>query len=270
MFEKLLVQDILQNPALLGLLFAIIRNIGGYAYNCFAAKKLLPYSASMFLETLALYETFFIALGGLADLPANHYVTISVVLDVIRSVKKAVQENVSNVPTPSPEPTPPSTPGPAKVCFSGTVLNKDTLQRIMGAELRVTDANKNGYTALSDMAGSVVVYLLESVLPATEMKVTAAGYKTWRLLNPEPGAFIFDLEEIATASPTSHLAKIGESFTIAQIKEFLAAGYKTWTFPDGTVHPMLLPTGSAVGQMLTTAGWTAIMPPDWKPAETHQ
>jgi hypothetical protein len=107
MFENLLLQDILKNPALLALFFAIMRNIGGYVYNCFTAKKLVPYSATMLLETLALYETFFIAFGSLTSLPAESYVVITVIVDVVRSLKKAIEGGVPVKPV-SPIPVLPT------------------------------------------------------------------------------------------------------------------------------------------------------------------
>ena len=92
MFDDLLLLDILKNPVLLGLLFAIIRNLGGYITECFRAKKLVPYSKSSLLETMSLYETFFITLGGVASVPQNWVAVITVLVDVIRSFKKVVED----------------------------------------------------------------------------------------------------------------------------------------------------------------------------------
>jgi hypothetical protein len=91
MIDQLFVLDILKNPVLLAAIIAIVRNILGYATECFNAKKLLPYSATKFLETLTLYETFFIILGGIASTPETWTAGITVAIDVLRSVKKAVE-----------------------------------------------------------------------------------------------------------------------------------------------------------------------------------
>lgn len=92
MLEELnaILEILRQNPILLGLIFSIVRNIGGYIVECFNAKKLVPYEAMKLLETLTLYETFFIALGGIANLPATWTAIVAVAVDMLRSIKKAV------------------------------------------------------------------------------------------------------------------------------------------------------------------------------------
>jgi len=90
MFDSLVLLDIVKNPAILAIIFAIIRNIGGYIYNCFEAKKLLPYSIADFLVTLGICETFFILLGGVASLDTNSVAVVTVIVDVIRSFRQAL------------------------------------------------------------------------------------------------------------------------------------------------------------------------------------
>lgn len=92
MINNLLLLDFLKNPALLAVLFAIVRNLGGYIYNCFEAKKVLPYSASDFLVTLGIWETFFILLGGLASMDTNSMATLTVIVDVMRSFRQAMTQ----------------------------------------------------------------------------------------------------------------------------------------------------------------------------------
>jgi len=92
MFDDLLLLDILKNPILLGLIFAIIRSLGGYLTECFREKKLVSYNASKLLETLTLYETFFITLNGVASVPQTWTASIVVLVDVIRSFKKVVED----------------------------------------------------------------------------------------------------------------------------------------------------------------------------------
>ena len=92
MFESLFNMALLTNPAFIAALFAIIRNLGGYAYNCFEAKKILPYSGSQFLVTLGLWETIFIVLAGGANLDVGTTAVITIVLDFLRSLKTAITD----------------------------------------------------------------------------------------------------------------------------------------------------------------------------------
>jgi len=89
--EELFVLDFLKNPALLALLFVIIRNIGGYLTACFKAKELIPYESMQFLETLTLYETFFIGLSQVPSMPLHWTATLTVLVDVLRSFKEAIK-----------------------------------------------------------------------------------------------------------------------------------------------------------------------------------
>jgi len=89
MFENVFLLDFLKNPILLALLFAVVRNIGGYLTAIFKEKKPLKYEPAKFLETLTLYETFFVALMGLTSLPVEYVAGIVVLVDVLRSVKEA-------------------------------------------------------------------------------------------------------------------------------------------------------------------------------------
>jgi hypothetical protein len=102
MFDNLFLANILSNPLLFGLLVSIVRNIGGYFTECFRAHRLLPYSGSKLLETLTLYETFFVTLGGMAGLPSSYVVPITAALDVLRSFRKVVEDQTS---ASAPQPT---------------------------------------------------------------------------------------------------------------------------------------------------------------------
>jgi hypothetical protein len=94
------VLDILrQNPILLGFIIGILRNIIGYTVECFNAKKIVKYEGMKLLETLALYEGFFIALGSVANLPATWTTIAALAVDMIRSVKKAIATPTTPTPT---------------------------------------------------------------------------------------------------------------------------------------------------------------------------
>jgi hypothetical protein len=86
------IQAILANPIVLAAIFAVLRNLGGYIYNCFEAKKILPYSASQFLVTLGLWETLFIGLAGVANLDITTTAAITFGLDFIRGLKTAITD----------------------------------------------------------------------------------------------------------------------------------------------------------------------------------
>jgi hypothetical protein len=90
MFENLL-KITLENPILIGFIFAIIRNIGGYVVECFQAKKLLPYSGQAALKTLTLYETFFIALNGAVGVDMEITAISALAVDIIHSIKAAIE-----------------------------------------------------------------------------------------------------------------------------------------------------------------------------------
>jgi hypothetical protein len=84
------LQAVLANPAVLGGIFAVLRNLAGYIYNCIEAKQILPYSASQFLVTLGMWEMLFIALAGVGNLDTTTTAAIAFGLDFIRSLKTAI------------------------------------------------------------------------------------------------------------------------------------------------------------------------------------
>jgi len=94
MFESLLNTAVLTNPAFIAAIFAVIRNVGGYAYNCFEAKKILPYSASQFLVTLGVWETLFVLLSSGAGLDTATTAALAIVLDFLRSLKTTIGDAV--------------------------------------------------------------------------------------------------------------------------------------------------------------------------------
>jgi hypothetical protein len=102
MFENLINSAILENPLFIAAVLALVRNLGGYAYNCFEAHKLLPYSASQLLVTLGLWETVFVILSGATDLGTSTTAVIAIVLDFMRGLKTAIS-TVSEAPTAAPE-----------------------------------------------------------------------------------------------------------------------------------------------------------------------
>jgi hypothetical protein len=91
-FDNPLIQEIAQNPILFALLISIARNIGGWITTCFKQRKLVPWDKVQFLETLSLYETFFITLGGLANLPNSWTVPLTVIVDALRSLKAGIEK----------------------------------------------------------------------------------------------------------------------------------------------------------------------------------
>jgi hypothetical protein len=94
MFESL-ANPLLQNPIFIAALLAVIRNLGGYAYNCFEAKQLLPYSASQFLVTLGLWETIFVIALGSGSLDVSETTVVTLALDWIRGLKTAIDNNTA-------------------------------------------------------------------------------------------------------------------------------------------------------------------------------
>ena len=87
-----LIVEILKNPVILAALIAVIRNVGGYIYNCFEAKKVLTYNASDFLVTLGIWETFFVALNAVGGLPTTWTLALTTIVDVVRSLKAAIEK----------------------------------------------------------------------------------------------------------------------------------------------------------------------------------
>ena len=85
-----IVTIIQQNPLLLGLIFSIIRNLGGYLYNGFYFGN-WAYEKKQLAATLTLYETFFIGLQGVAGLPMTWTVALTVAVDIVKSLKNAAE-----------------------------------------------------------------------------------------------------------------------------------------------------------------------------------
>jgi hypothetical protein len=67
----------------------------------------------------------------------------------------------------------------------------------------------------------------------------------------------------------AYAVKIGDTFLNADIQALLTRGYTRWYFPDGHLSPIFVPAGVATGQTLTSAGWVAVLPPDYSPINTH-
>ena len=84
------LQAILANPIVLAAIIAVLRNLGGYAYNCFEAKKILPYSASQFLVTLGLWETVFVSAMGVASIDTQTTTLLGFFVDIVRGLKTAI------------------------------------------------------------------------------------------------------------------------------------------------------------------------------------
>jgi hypothetical protein len=93
------LQAVLANPVVLAAILAVLRNFAGYAYNCFEAKKILPYSASQFLVTLGLWEMLFIGLSGVGNLDTTITAAIAFGLDFIRGLKTAISDAVKAMGT---------------------------------------------------------------------------------------------------------------------------------------------------------------------------
>jgi hypothetical protein len=102
MFEAL-SNPILQNPLFIGAVLALLRNIGGYLYNCFEAKKLLPYDASQLLLTMGLWETVFTIAMGSGYVDAQTTTILTLVLDWIRGLKTAISNNGTPAPAAAPQ-----------------------------------------------------------------------------------------------------------------------------------------------------------------------
>jgi len=90
LFENILLLDVLKNPVLLAALIALIRNVGGYVTSMLGVKKYVPWEPVKFGETLALYETFFVALSAVPSLPVEWIAIVAISVDVVRSFKKAI------------------------------------------------------------------------------------------------------------------------------------------------------------------------------------
>ena len=123
MFENLLSISLLENPILLALILAIVRNIGGFI-EAKLKNTSEKYDPNKLGATIATYETFFIGLSQLPNMPMFATGIITVAVDALRSLKVAVstpQPATIPVPTGIPEnmPTIPSIPA--------TLLSKDLL-----------------------------------------------------------------------------------------------------------------------------------------------
>lgn len=95
MVDMSIVITALQNPAVIGIIIAIIYNIGGYITACFRAKTLLAYDKFQLFTTLGLFETLFILLQGLGGLDTGIVTTIAVILNVIVSLKNYIKPTTS-------------------------------------------------------------------------------------------------------------------------------------------------------------------------------
>lgn len=114
MFENILdfstLSALLQNPAFIAAVFALIRNLGGYLYNSIEARKFLPYDWAAFGVTLGLWETVFIILSGGAGLSPQTTAVIAIILDWLRGLKTAIPQ--APKPTSTDQAPPASPKGP--------------------------------------------------------------------------------------------------------------------------------------------------------------
>lgn len=85
-----ILQAITANPILMGALLTLIFNIGGYIGSMLKVKGVEPYDKFKALETLALFETIFIGLQGVAGIDAQYVAVIAIVINVIYSLKKTL------------------------------------------------------------------------------------------------------------------------------------------------------------------------------------
>lgn len=95
MFKNLLIADILSNPVILAFILSTIRAIGGYITELIAsyAKKqpLERFKLTKYGETLAIYETFLVALTQIPNMPLYLAVIMAVVVDIVRKIQKPSQ-----------------------------------------------------------------------------------------------------------------------------------------------------------------------------------
>jgi hypothetical protein len=87
-----IISAIVNNPALFAAVIALIRNLGGYIVKLLHIRGFEKWDKMQALETLALYETFFLALQGIAGIPGQYTAIIVVILDAIRNLKLTLQK----------------------------------------------------------------------------------------------------------------------------------------------------------------------------------
>ncbi|MGA3192669.1 MAG: hypothetical protein ABSD73_09195 [Candidatus Bathyarchaeia archaeon] len=159
MFENLLNSPILQNPIFVAAILAVIRNLGGYIYNCFEAKKILPYSGSQFLVTFGLWETVFVILAGGANLNSETTAVIAIALDWIRGLKTAISSTNTSTTTTTTTSTPSSSS--AQPVFTSVESYKG--YQIGTAASQTTSY---GYTVFNPITKGIVIMGFASVTDA--------------------------------------------------------------------------------------------------------
>jgi hypothetical protein len=106
----MLLLDVLKNPLIIGAILALIRNIGGYIYNCLEAGKILRYNGKDLLVTLGLWETFFTLFMGLGSFPLEYTTVVTAIIEAIRSFRNAVTGTSTDTTAPAPTPPLPAVP----------------------------------------------------------------------------------------------------------------------------------------------------------------
>ncbi len=184
MIDNLLLLDVLKNPAILAAILAIIRNIGGYIYNCLEAKHVLPYSASDLLVTLGVWETFFITLNGVASLPVEYTTAITALIEAIRNFRNAI----SGTPT---SPNPPAPPAPSLPPVPTDAYQVKVGDSFMLADIQ--DLIKQGYKRWYFPDGHMYLMTVPTGGLAIGLKMTDAGWvgimpAGWNPLDTHPGS----------------------------------------------------------------------------------
>lgn len=82
---------ILENPFLLGLIIALVRNLFGFLEMKLRDSS-KSYDVKKLGETIMLYEAVLIPLGAIPALPTYLPPVIAFVVDALRSMKKAIAD----------------------------------------------------------------------------------------------------------------------------------------------------------------------------------
>jgi hypothetical protein len=86
-----LLQAATANPVIMGAVLTLVFNIGGYIGAMLKVKSFESYDKYKALETLALFETVFIALQGVVGIDSKWVAVIAIAVNVIYGLKKALQ-----------------------------------------------------------------------------------------------------------------------------------------------------------------------------------
>jgi len=86
-----LIVEISQNPMFFAAVIAVLYNLGMYIAAMAHSRALEKWDVVKFVETLTVFETLFVVLMGMAEVPAKYVAIIGVAVNMIRSLKSAIE-----------------------------------------------------------------------------------------------------------------------------------------------------------------------------------